>query len=60
MTKKNSKLVEDEEAITAAAEPMGSVAAAAARDEGSSVAQMKKPEPPKPVVKDAGAKPTRP
>ena len=60
VTKKNSKLVEDEEAITAAAEPMGSVAAAVARDEGSSVAQMKKPEPPKPVVKDAGAKPTRP
>jgi hypothetical protein len=60
VTKKNGKLVEDEEAITAAAEPMGSVAAAVARDEGSSVAQMKKPEPPKPVVKDAGAKPTRP
>ena len=60
VTKKNSKLVEDEEAITAAAEPMGSVAAAVARDEGSSVAQIKKPEPPKPVVKDAGAKPPRP
>jgi hypothetical protein len=60
VTKKNSKLVEDEEAITAAAEPMGSVAAAVARDEGFSVAQIKKPEPPKPVVKDAGAKPPRP
>ncbi|HEV2487905.1 MAG TPA: hypothetical protein VGT08_20465 [Terracidiphilus sp.] len=60
LAKKNSKLAKDEEAITAAAEPMGSVAAAVARDEGSSVAQMKKPEPPKPVAKDAGAKTTRP
>jgi hypothetical protein len=60
VTKKNSKLAEDEEAMAAAAEPMGSVAAAVPRDQGSSAAQMKKPEPPKPAVEDAEAKPTRP
>jgi glutathione synthase/RimK-type ligase-like ATP-grasp enzyme len=59
-TKKNSKIVEDEEAITAAAEPMGSVAAAVARDEGSSAAKLKKPEPPKVVARRAGVKPSRP
>jgi glutathione synthase/RimK-type ligase-like ATP-grasp enzyme len=60
VTKKNSKLAEDEEAMAAAAEPMGSVAAAVPRDQGSSAAQMKKPKPPKPAVEDAEAKPTRP
>ena len=57
MTKKESKLVEDEEAATAADEPMGSVAASVARDEGSAADQMKKPEPPKP---EKDTKPTRP
>ena len=57
MTKKESRLVEDEEAATAADEPMGSVAAAVARDQGSSADKMKKPEPPKP---EKDTKPTRP
>jgi hypothetical protein len=59
MAKKNSKLAEDEEAITSEAEPMGSVAAAVPRDQGSSAAAMKH-EPPKPNVEDEKAKPTQP
>jgi len=47
VTDKESKLVEDEEAATAADEPMGSVAAAVPRDEGSSADKLKKPHPPK-------------
>jgi glutathione synthase/RimK-type ligase-like ATP-grasp enzyme len=41
MAKKNSKLVVDEEEMAAEAEPMGSVAAAVARDQGSSEALAK-------------------
>lgn len=52
MTKTTSKLVEDEEAIAAAAEPMGSVAAAVVRDQGSSAALAKKAEPSKLQGKD--------
>jgi hypothetical protein len=48
LAKKNGKLEADEEAITAAAEPMGSVAAAVSRDRGSSDALAKKAGPPKP------------
>jgi hypothetical protein len=59
MAKKDSKLVEDEEAIAAEAEPMGSVAAAVARDQGSS-AEALRAEPPKPVPVDGKAKRTRP
>jgi hypothetical protein len=44
MTKEDSKLVEDEEEIAAEAEPMGSVAAAVVRDQGSSEALAKKAE----------------
>ena len=44
MRKKDSKLVEDEETIAAEAEPMGSVAAAVARDQGSSDTLAKKSE----------------
>ena len=51
LRKKESKLVRDEEAMAAEAEPMGSVAAAVARDEGSSVPSAKKPEAPKPKEK---------
>jgi hypothetical protein len=60
VTKKNSKLAEDEEATTAEAEPMGSVAAAVPRDEGSSAKQRQKAKPPKPADKNAKAKPVRP
>ena len=60
MKKKNSKLAEDEEAMAAEAEPMGSVAAAVARDQGSSAALAKKAAPPKPAVEDREAKPTQP
>lgn len=59
MTDKNSKLIEDEEESAADAEPMGSVAAAVARDQGSSAAAMKT-QPPKPVVKKMVVKRTRP
>jgi glutathione synthase/RimK-type ligase-like ATP-grasp enzyme len=41
MAKKDSKLVVDEEAMAAEEEPMGSVAAAVARDQGSSADAMK-------------------
>jgi len=44
MAEKNSKLIKDEEEITAEAEPMGSVAAAVARDQGSSPVLAKKEE----------------
>jgi hypothetical protein len=60
VTKKNSTLAEDEEATTAAAEPMGSVAAAVARDEGSSVAKNKESGPPKRAAAKARPKSTRP
>jgi len=46
--KKDSKLVEDEEAMAAADEPMGSVAAAVTRDQGSSVEPGKAIAPQKP------------
>jgi hypothetical protein len=59
MAKKNSKLVVDEEAMAADAEPMGSVAGAVARDQGSSAAAMKA-EPPKPDAKDTETKRTPP
>jgi hypothetical protein len=52
VTKKDSKLVEDEEASAAAVEPMGSVAAAVARDQGSSTVLAKKAEPSKLQGKD--------
>jgi hypothetical protein len=57
VTKKDSKLVEDEELTAAAAEPMGSVAAAVARDQGSSADQLKKAEPTKPDKKPTPARP---
>ena len=57
MSEKDSKLVQDEEASAAEAEPMGSVAAAVARDEGSSASQLKKTESPKP---EKDPKPIRP
>jgi hypothetical protein len=44
MAEKDSKLVEDEEEIAAEAEPMGSVAAAVVRDQGSSEELAKKKE----------------
>jgi hypothetical protein len=54
VTKKNSKLADEEEETAAEAEPMGSVAAAVPRDEGSAVEHKKpavgseqKPHPPK-------------
>ncbi len=59
MNKKNSKLAEDEEAVTSKDEPMGSVAAAVPRDQGSSPAAMKS-EAPKPADNGTKAKPTRP
>ena len=49
VAEKNSKLIEEEEEIAAEAEPMGSVAAAVARDQGSSAAAMKT-KPPKKVA----------
>jgi glutathione synthase/RimK-type ligase-like ATP-grasp enzyme len=57
VTKKDSKLVEDEEAAAAADEPMGSVAAAVARNEGSAQTPADKAETPKPA---AEATPTPP
>ncbi len=60
VTTKRSELAEDEEATTAKAEPMGSVAAAVARDEGSSAAKMKKAKPPKPAVKNTKTKRAQP
>ena len=54
LRKKESKLVVDEEAMAAADEPMGSVAAAVARDQGSSVPSAKEHEPPKPKEKIEG------
>jgi hypothetical protein len=41
MSKDNSKLDRDEEAATCKDEPMGSVAAAIPRDEGSSAGKLK-------------------
>jgi hypothetical protein len=58
VTEKNSKLIQDEEEITSKAEPMGSVAAAVARDQGSSAAAMK-PEAPKPAAEHTDDKPAR-
>jgi hypothetical protein len=56
LQKKESKLVEDEEAMAAEAEPMGSVAAAVARDQGSAAPSAKVPahEPSKPKEKFEG------
>ncbi len=51
---KESKLVVDEEAMTAEAEPMGSVAAAVARDQGSAMPSAREPEPSKPKEKVEG------
>jgi glutathione synthase/RimK-type ligase-like ATP-grasp enzyme len=51
MAKKNSKLVVDEEEMAAEAEPMGSVAAAVARDQGSSEALAKNAAASKPQEK---------
>jgi hypothetical protein len=47
MEKKKNKLVEDEEEMTAADEPMGSVAAAVSRDQGSALTPAKAAEPAK-------------
>jgi hypothetical protein len=64
--KKNSKLEDDEEASTAADEPMGSVAAAVSRDQGSSANPEerseadKKDKPHKPANSDPKSKPVRP
>jgi glutathione synthase/RimK-type ligase-like ATP-grasp enzyme len=60
VTKKESKLAEDEEASAAAAEPMGSVAAAVPRDQGSSAAQVKESVLPKTATEKEKSKATRP
>ncbi len=52
MSKKDSKLEEDEEAATSADEPMGSVAAAVPRTEGSSAEKLKETESQMPKKKD--------
>ena len=59
MAEKESKLVVDEEEMAAEAEPMGSVAAAVARDQGSSAAGFNA-EPPKSAAVDTDAKRSRP
>ena len=60
MAKKNSKLIDDEEALAAEAEPMGSVAAAVPRDQGSSAAQVKESVLPKTATEKEKSKATRP
>jgi hypothetical protein len=52
MSDQDKKLEEDEEAITSADEPMGSVAAAVPRTEGSSAAVLKKAHEQIPKKKD--------
>ena len=59
MAENDSKLVEEEEEMAAEAEPMGSVAGAVARDQGSSAAAFKA-EPPKNVAADANSTRNRP
>ena len=59
VTKKESKLAEDEEASAAAAEPMGSVAAAVSRDQESSEAQMKESVLPKTATEEEKSKADR-
>ncbi len=59
LARKERQLVEDEEAIAAREEPMGSVAAAVARDQGSSAPQMKESVPPTTTTSDAKPKRTQ-